>query len=428
MILTPLLARLVAVVAQVARVSRGFIGTVPTVEPPLRRVTLLADDEVGVTPPASSLPASRMILHRRAPSWCGRRKELERDRARVRDTGRTSASLEGSGSTPGLPSLLHPLRRRLPRTRHEGRLPGNVPRGPSRHGPPHPNRRTGSAEPRDQAAADGVVPWSPVIPARLVPTESGGDNFELYLPTSWTDDPARRLEARIPESVVFQTKIQLAIGMLRRAVANEVPRGVLLADAWYGDEPSFRQAADELALDYAVGINSDNRVWLVDSRGRRTGEPLTVTKLAERLGPKAFRRFTWREGTNRKLSARFAFATVVPAYRAKDDLATRPKVRLVIEQSDDKDKLTFAFVRLSDKTSKKKLIRVLKDRWRIEQTYEDLKGDLGLDHFEGRRYGGWHHHVTVALACYAFTVAERARLFPPAQRRKALHPPVPCAA
>jgi SRSO17 transposase len=85
-------------------------------------------------------------------------------------------------------------------------------------------------------------------------------------------------------------------------------------------------------------------------------------------------------------------------------------------------------VKLSENTSKKKLIRILKDRWRIERAYQDLKGDLGLDHFEGLRYGGWHHHVTVALACYAFTVAERARLFPPAHRRKTHDNAIPCAA
>lgn len=245
-------------------------------------------------------------------------------------------------------------------------------------------------------------------------------DFELYLPTSWADDPVRRLEARIPEDVVFQTKIQLAIGMLRRAAADEVPRGVLLADAWYGDEPSFRQAAQELGLDYAVGIKSDNRVWLVDSRGHRNGVPISVAELAERLGPKAFRRFTWREGTSETLSSRFAFATVVPAFRGNDDPATRAKVRLVVEWSDSEKKSKFSFARTSKKMSKKKLIRVLKDRWRIERTYQDLKGDLGLDHFEGRRYRGWHHHVTLALACYAFTVAERARLFPPAYRRQTL--------
>ena len=193
-------------------------------------------------------------------------------------------------------------------------------------------------------------------------------------------------------------------------------------------EPSFRQAADDLSLDYAVGVNSDNRVWLVDSGGRRNGVPMTVSQLAERLGPKAFRRFTWREGTSKKLSARFAFATVVPAYRGADDPATRPKVMLVIEQSEDDDKLKFAFVKLSENASKKQIIRILKDRWRIERTYEDLKGELGLDHFEGRRYRGWHHHVTVALACYAFTVAERARLFPPALRRKTHNRPFDRAA
>lgn len=253
-------------------------------------------------------------------------------------------------------------------------------------------------------------------------------DFELYLPKSWAEDPQRRLEARIPDDVVFQTKIQQAIGMLRKAVEDDVPRGVVLADAWYGDEPSFRNAADELGLDYAVGVKSDNRVWLQDSIGRRCGEPLTVAELAQRLGPLAFRRFTWREGTNKKLSARFAFATVVPAYKGDDDLATRPRVRLVIEKPDGENKLKFAFVKLSRKTSKKELIGILKDRWRIERTYEDLKGELGLDHFEGRRYPGWHHHVTVALACYAFTVAERARLFPPAYSGETRHNPFTRAA
>lgn len=243
-------------------------------------------------------------------------------------------------------------------------------------------------------------------------------DFELYLPTSWTEDPARRLEARIPENVVFQTKIQLATGMLRKAVQDGIPRGVLLADSWYGDEPSFREVAEELGLDYCVGVKSDNRVWLVDRRGRRNGAPITVSEVVKRLGPNAFRRFTWREGTNTHLSARFAFATVVPAYKGSDDLASRSKVRLIIEQPDTEDKPKFAFVKLSGEVPKKELIRILKDRWRIERTYQDLKGEVGLDHFEGRRFQGWHHHVTVALACYAFTVAERARLFPPAPPRK----------
>lgn len=252
-------------------------------------------------------------------------------------------------------------------------------------------------------------------------------DFELYLPTSWADDSARRLEARIPDDVVFQTKLQLAIGMLRKAVDDDIPRGVLLADAWYGNDPSFRKAVENLGLDYAVGVNSDSRVWLVDARGRRKGLPITVAELAKQLGPKGLRRFTWREGTSKKLSARFAFATVVPAYAGKD-AASRSSVRLIIEQSDDEEKPQFSFVKVSQKMSKKKLIRALKERWRIERTYEDLKGELGLDHFEGRRYRGWHHHVTIALACYAFTVAERARLFPPAHRRETHDNALACAA
>jgi SRSO17 transposase len=254
-------------------------------------------------------------------------------------------------------------------------------------------------------------------------------DFELYLPTSWTEDPKRRQEARIPDEVVFQTKIDLAIGMLRRWVDAGVPKGVLLADAWYGDEPKFRDAAEDLGLDYAVGVKSDCRVWVVDSRGYRNGQPMTVAEVAERLGSKAYRRFTWREGTDKKLSARFAFVTVVAANRSDDDPATRPKVRLVIEQGNGgTEGPKYAFVRLSGKPSKKQTVRILKDRWRTERVYEDLKGELGLDHFEGRRYPGWHHHVTIALACYAFTVAERARLFPPALRGETRNRPLASAA
>jgi hypothetical protein len=103
---------------------------------------------------------------------------------------------------------------------------------------------------------------------------------------------------------------------------------------------------------------------------------------------------------------------VMPAYRAaNEDLASRESVWLIIERPDDEPDTKYYFASLPDNWSKKRLIRLLKQRWRTERVYEDLKGELGLDHYEGRRYSGWHHHVSVVPCCYAFVVAERARLF-----------------
>lgn len=252
-------------------------------------------------------------------------------------------------------------------------------------------------------------------------TEQIPIDFELYLPKSWTGSKERREEARIPEDVTFKTKIEQACEMIRRAVADDIPRGVVLADSFYGDEPSFRAAVRAQGLHYAVGIKSDNRVWKLDRRGRRCGEPLTVAQLARSLEPKASRKITWRQGVQAPLAGRFALRRVVPAYRAPgEDLAQREAVWLIMEQPEGEPEIKYSFASLPTNWSKKRIVRLLKQRWRTERVYQDLKGELGLDHYEGRRYSGWHHHVSVALACYAFVVAEKSRLFfPPPRGSKA---------
>jgi SRSO17 transposase len=254
-------------------------------------------------------------------------------------------------------------------------------------------------------------------------------DFELYLPKSWTESRARREEAQIPEEVIFKTKVEQACEMIRRAVADGVPRGIVLADAFYGDEPSFRAAVRSQGLHYAVGIKSDNRVYKLDRPGRRCGEPVTVARLARSLPPRSFRRVTWRQGTDAPLSGFFALQRVIPAYRAADeDVTSRESVWLIIERFDGDDETKYSFASLPRSWSEKRLIRLLKQRWRTERVYQDLKGELGLDHYEGRRYSGWHHHVSVALCCYAFVVAERARRFFPPTRGSKAHRALTCAA
>ena len=247
-------------------------------------------------------------------------------------------------------------------------------------------------------------------------------DFELYLPKSWTESRERREEAQIPEEVTFKTKVEQACDMIRRALADGIPRGVVLADAFYGDEPSFRRVVRSQGLHYAVGIKSDHRVWKLDRRGRRCGEPLTVAQLARSLPATSFRYVTWRQGTESPLRGLFRMYRVVPAHRAADeDLASREAVWLIIERFEGDSETKYSFASLPRNWSEKRLIRLLKQRWRTERVYQNLKGELGLDHYEGRRYSGWHHHLSVSLCCYAFVVAERARRFPPPPRGSKAH-------
>jgi SRSO17 transposase len=239
-------------------------------------------------------------------------------------------------------------------------------------------------------------------------------DFDLYLPQSWMDDPARRKKVRVPTELQFQTKLELGLAQLRRAVAAGLPRGVVLVDAAYGNSTAYREELRYLGLDYAVGIDNSTSVWRLDRLDRRRGTPLSVKEIAAQLGHRGFRRVTWRAGTRHKLTARFAVVRVLPAHDDGWDPTEREPLWLVIERPDDNAKpLKYYLSTLPQSWSRKRLVRFIKERWRTERAYEDLKGELGLDHYEGRTFPGWHHHVSVALCCFAFLVAERARHFPP---------------
>jgi SRSO17 transposase len=239
-------------------------------------------------------------------------------------------------------------------------------------------------------------------------------DFELYLPESWANDPVRREEAHIPDEVIFKTKPELALQMLERAAREDLPGKIVLADADYGKDPQFRATVRMHGFDYALGIHSTTNVWCVNRAGKRRGDALMASALAAELGPKSGRRVTWREGTARKLSGRFTFRRVKVAQDDGLDPASRPVEWLMIEWPADADsKPKFYLATLPARMSKAGLVRLLKERWRTERVYQELKTELGLDHFEGRRFRGWHHHVTVALCCHAFITAERLRALPP---------------
>ena len=241
-------------------------------------------------------------------------------------------------------------------------------------------------------------------------------DFRLYLPVGWTSDQERRKEAKIPDSVVFKTKPELAAEMVTLATKQPLPRGIVLADCAYGNNQSFRRALTRAELDYSVDIQGSTAMWRADAGGRRRGRRTTAEAVSWRI---KYERVTWTEGTKRQLSSRFGFARVV----VRNDVDKTPKERarravrsvwLGVEWPfDEAENPSYFLSTLPSDTDPSDLVLTHKQRWRTERMYQDMKGALGLDHFEGRSYPGWNHHVTVALAAYAFAFAEQARLFPP---------------
>jgi len=241
-------------------------------------------------------------------------------------------------------------------------------------------------------------------------------DFELYLPKSWLEDPKLRKKARIPSDVVFRTKPELGLQMIRRAVEDGLPRGIVLADSAYGNSSQFRKQLHEMGLHYAVAIDPQTKVFRLDCPEPVRDIAMDVKTLswAFSVKPKRFRRLTWRQGTKQPLQARFVFCRVIPAHDDGTPLKERVPVWLIIEWVDGESRPTkFYLAHVPKEMSKQEIVRRLKERWRTERVYEDLKGELGLDHFEGRRYPGWHHHISIVLCCNAFVVSERARRFPP---------------
>jgi SRSO17 transposase len=243
-------------------------------------------------------------------------------------------------------------------------------------------------------------------------------DFALYMPEAWTEDAEKRKKARVPAGLVFKTKTELALDLITRAMDAKVPGEIVLADAAYGGSSDFRNTVQMFGLDLGVAVKGNMKVWALDKIERRRGEPVAARDLGIRLGRGAFRRLTWRIGTCKKMSSTFAFRRVKVAHDDGTDAGDREPLWLVMEWPAGAEAPTkFILTTLPRRMTKKEIVRIIQERWRTERAYEELKGELGLDHFEGRSFPGWHHHISVVLCCYAFIVAERVRHFPPSARR-----------
>lgn len=257
--------------------------------------------------------------------------------------------------------------------------------------------------------------------------------WRLYLPEEWADQPAKRKRAGIPEEVTFQTKPQIALAQIQQAVKDGIPQGVVLADEIYGSNRQFREGVTELHLNYSVAVRSNTTVWALQrqplppkpwngkgkpaKRMRRdaTHQPFTAEQLAQQLSAAAWRDVSWREGSKGTLHSRFAALRVRPAYGDDRKGGLRPEEWLLIEWAPGTAKpSSYWLSTLPQKTEIQDLVRISKHRWVIERDYEELKSELGLAHYEGRNWRGFHHHATLCIAAYGFLVAERSRFSPSA--------------
>ena len=250
----------------------------------------------------------------------------------------------------------------------------------------------------------------------------------LYLPQAWIDDPVRRTAARVPDDVRYQTKNELALAALDRVRTWGVGTRVVLADAGYGTSHDFRAALTARGLPYCVQVASSVKGWTTappaappyagHGRPRRRPPDADIPTahdlpaLAAALPAAAWRTITWRAGTKGPLRSRFAATPCWPAHgvSSRGPLPTAP-VQLLIEwPTAAAAPIKYWLASLADEAlGLRRFVRLAKGRWRIEQDYRELKDELGLDHFEGRSWPGWHHHITLASMAYAFLVFETLR-------------------
>jgi SRSO17 transposase len=277
-----------------------------------------------------------------------------------------------------------------------------------------------------QAAVSlSVSTWSSSLPIA----------WRLYLPEVWCQDAERRQQAGIPEEIEFETKPEIALEQIRQAMEQKVPAGVVLADAGYGNGTPFRNAITELGLPYVVGVESSTTVWqpgqqslpapprkpgrgAVPKRLQRSADhqPLSAKQLACSLPASAWKEIGWRPGSQATLRSRFAAVRVRPAHRDYKRTEPHPEEWLLIEWPKKESEPTkYWLSTLPAKTSMRSLVKMAKHRWIIERDYEELKQELGLGHYEGRGWRGFHHHAVLCIAAYGFLVSERNRFSPSAR-------------
>jgi len=249
--------------------------------------------------------------------------------------------------------------------------------------------------------------------------------WALYLPQDWCEDPERRRRAKIPADVAFKTKPELAVELVERATGWEIPVVPVLGDQAYGDDSQLRERLDAADLEYVLSVGpkatvfAPETVFAVPERNGTVGrsrrrlrpdrEPESIAELIARLAPEAAQT-TFRDGADgRPLTSRFVFTRVRTLKQWTNGATQQPREEwLIAEWPDGHDEPTdYWLSNLPADTDPERLARLARLRWTIELDYKQLKGHLGLDHYEGRSWLGWHHHTALVTAAHGFLTLER---------------------
>jgi SRSO17 transposase len=255
--------------------------------------------------------------------------------------------------------------------------------------------------------------------------------WRLYLPQSWLATPERRAEGKIPDGISYRSKNELALELINQVLSWEVPRLPVVADSAYGNDFDFRAGLRERGLQYAVAVEPSIKVWTTDPgltplaaskpRGRPREYPAlkdlpaakTLVEVANGLPKTAWRNITWRQGTKGPMRSRFAQVKVWAAHGWKrQEHPPRVMEWLLIEWPEDAVMPTdYWLAQLGEQSlGLRRLVKTARARWRVEMDYRELKEELGLDHYEGRFWLGWHHHVTLVSMAFAFLRTEQAQV------------------
>ena len=250
--------------------------------------------------------------------------------------------------------------------------------------------------------------------------------WRLFLPREWIEDPARRQKAGVPAETTYRSKNALALALVDEALTRGLPPAPVLADSDYGDDYSWRAALRARGVGYCAAVEPRAKAWTqapVGSPPPAAGRPLPrdplpaprrLDEIARELPKAAWRKLTWREGTRGAMRGRFARVPLWAShgYTQRQHQAGRAREWLLIEWPSDKEAPTdYWLAHLGNATKTptlKALAGLARERWRVEQDYRELKDELGLDHFEGRSWNGWHHHVSLVCLAHLFLQSERA--------------------
>ncbi len=248
--------------------------------------------------------------------------------------------------------------------------------------------------------------------------------YRLYLPEVWAKDRARRKKAGVPKEVKFKTKSEIALEQIKWACEAGLPRGVVLMDSGYGRDSQLRAELTSLDLTYVAGIQPNTLMWSSGTGPKRRDKPLNNTgrrdqpdlisakEVALGLPKRAWCTIMWREGSAEELSSRFARVRVGVGHNKLDPEKLSREWLLIEWPEGEAEPTKYWLSTLPSHISFRRLVDLAKLRWRIERDYQELKQEVGLGHYEGRGWRGFHHHATLCIAAYGFLVAERATIPP----------------